>query len=210
MVGINQTEGGGNGDRVEISSTLAISGQDAAELKGFAELKEGLYYCRVQMSNMNSMSNSSRQFYVNIDQYLQYAARCDGRNFIYGVEECAVYPTVEDIPTTTPDTTTSQTQKGDTTTTQHDEKQPTQTPPSSSNPRGGGTLEVWIYVLVAVAAVFAMIIIILAIMCVGLCLRRSQTMDANSLKRKLPRPLPSDGDCENTNVCWKMDMYMHL
>ena len=48
-----------------------------------------------------------------------------------------------------------------------------------------GMLEVWIYVLVAVAAVFAMIIIILAIMCVGLCLRRSKTIDTNSLKREL-------------------------
>ncbi len=53
---------------------------------------------------------------------------------------------------------------------------------------GGGksseTLQLWLYVVVAVAAVFAMIIIILAIMCIGLCLRKSQTGDLETLKRE--------------------------
>ncbi len=48
------------------------------------------------------------------------------------------------------------------------------------------TLQVWIYVLVGVAAVFGIIIVILAIMCVGLCIRRSKTQDSSlSLKREL-------------------------
>ena len=61
MVGINQTTEGGNGERIEISSTLTISGtsqQDAANLN------EGSYYCRVQMSYINIMSNSSQRFVV--------------------------------------------------------------------------------------------------------------------------------------------------
>ena len=46
------------------------------------------------------------------------------------------------------------------------------------------TLQVWIYVLVGVAAVFGIIIVILAIMCVGLCVRRSKTQDSHTLKRE--------------------------
>ncbi len=46
------------------------------------------------------------------------------------------------------------------------------------------TLQVWIYVLVGVAAVFGIIIVILAIMCVGLCVRRSKTQDSHTIKRE--------------------------
>ncbi len=46
------------------------------------------------------------------------------------------------------------------------------------------SLQVWIYVLVGVAAVFFIIIVILTIMCVGLCVRRNKTQDSHTLKRK--------------------------
>lgn len=49
-------------------------------------------------------------------------------------------------------------------------------------------LQVWIYVLVGVATVFGMIIVILTIMCVGLCLRRSRSVDSETLKRELTLP----------------------
>jgi len=54
---------------------------------------------------------------------------------------------------------------------------------SSTNTGGGSTtLQVWLYVVVAIAAVFAMIIIILVILCVGLCLRKSKTADMETQK----------------------------
>ncbi len=63
---------------------------------------------------------------------------------------------------------------------------------------GGGksskTLQLWLYVVVAVAAVFAMIIIIiLAVMCIGLCLRKSQTGDLVTLNR--------ESSCVCVHVC---------
>ena len=60
----------------------------------------------------------------------------------------------------------------------------TPTPPDMETPGKSNGLEVWLYVVVAVAAVFAMIIVVLAILCVGLCLRKSQTIDLETLKSK--------------------------
>ena len=58
--------------------------------------------------------------------------------------------------------------------------------PADTGPSGSTTpLQVWLYVVVAVAAVFAMIIIILVIMCVGLCLRKSKTGDLEVPKCEL-------------------------
>ena len=181
MVGINQTRSGNNGETIIVSSTLAISERPK---QNAANLHEGSYYCRVNVADMNVVSNSSQMFVVlDIDVYLQTGTRCSAPriNFIYDVEECAVYRTVESFHATTLlDTTTYPMQEENTTKTQLiDEKQSTQPPPSSPNPSGGGTLEVWIYVLVAVAAAFAIIIIILAIMYLSLCLRQSQARHGN-------------------------------
>ena len=53
----------------------------------------------------------------------------------------------------------------------------------STNTSGGSTtLQVWLYVVVAIAAVFAMMIIILVILCVGLCLRKSKTAEMETQK----------------------------
>ena len=79
----------------------------------------------------------------------------------------------------------------------------TTTPPSSpivTDPTDSSATDdpksIWLYVVVAVAAVFFMIIIILAIVFVGMCLRRQQsvTIDEQTLKREsqqlsLPPPL---------------------
>ena len=59
-----------------------------------------------------------------------------------------------------------------------------QMPDPNADSASGSTLQVWLYVVVAVAAVFAMIIIVLTIMCMGLCLRKSQTGDLEAMKRK--------------------------
>ena len=62
------------------------------------------------------------------------------------------------------------------------------TPPSSTVDTGisgsGVSLEVWIYLLMAVAAVFAVIFVIMATIFVGQCLRRSHMVNDNSHQRK--------------------------
>ncbi len=64
----------------------------------------------------------------------------------------------------------------------------TQSPETSSGPSDPPvvpeTLQVWIYVLVGVAAVFGIIIVILSIMCIGLCVRKNKTQDSHTLKRE--------------------------
>ena len=187
-IGTNETRReGGNGASVVISSTLAISGMSQENV---ASLAPGEYYCRVQVNDQTMRSNSSQQFTaLQQDSYIQYGTSCSKRTFIAEESACAVHNIGEDTEVTSPNPLTTDpgvtsSMQEDTTSPSSDGNQSTE-PSSGQNGGGGATLQVWIYVLVAVAAVFAMIIIILAIMCVGLCLRRSQTMDENSLS-KLP------------------------
>ena len=194
-VGINHTRSGGNGVNIQVSSTLQIG-----ETHNAAYLGQGFYYCQVRMIEIPSTSNFSQRFQVlNQDGYLQEASSCSGKTFIDSVQTCAVYRVSEELLTTkseTLDMTTRQTPDKEATTATPPVDRLSSSPSSSIgdvNTNSGETLQVWIYVLVAVAAVFAMIIIILAIMCVGLCLRRSQTMDTNSLDSELPTyPYPTD------------------
>lgn len=48
----------------------------------------------------------------------------------------------------------------------------------------GTTLQVWVYVLVVIAAVFGMIIVVLTILCIGLCLKKNKKTE-DTCKRKL-------------------------
>lgn len=197
--GTNETRReGGNGEHVVISSILAISGSESPP-ENVASLAVGSYYCQVQVNDETMQANSSQQFKaLDPDEYLQSATSCTERNFIAGDSACAVH----NIPTTTSpnpsavDSDSTSSVQEDTTSKSTLSDGNKSTEPAQPSPGGGGTtLEVWIYVLVAVAAVFAMIIIILAIMCVGLCLRRSQTMDANY--SKLPSSLVHNRDASS-------------
>ena len=182
-VGISHNRSGGNGANVQVTSTLQISGTSQSA----AYLSQGFYYCQVHMIDMNVVSNFSQRFQVlSQDHYIRYASSCSETTFIHSVQMCAVYRVIEELRTTKTETL-------DMTTAQIPDKEATTATPvdrSSSSPTSstsdqtisnGETLQVWINVLVAVAAVLAMIIIILAITSVGLCLKRSQTMDNNSL-----------------------------
>ncbi len=73
--------------------------------------------------------------------------------------------TTEDIPSATPSSTPL-----------------IDTGPSMASPTGvtGSGLQNWVYVLVAIAAVFGMIIVVLAILCIGLCLKKNKTTDSSS------------------------------
>ncbi len=188
MVGIDVIRTGGNGEVVVVRSTLGISA--ISPQANVASLDQGSYYCRVEVDEQTMLSNSSQPFIVlEEDAYLQAAVPCTDMSFNPITESaCAVHKITEESTTANSDPVTSHfdatssLEEDGASTTSTD----TTTPPSSSDPGrsgGGSPLQVWIYVLVAVAAVFAMIIIILAIMCVGLCLRRSQsTMDSANCK----------------------------
>ncbi len=56
---------------------------------------------------------------------------------------------------------------------------------STQFPGGRLSLSLWVYVLVGVAAVFAMIILVLTILYIGLCLKKNKTTD--SFKRELAK-----------------------
>ena len=201
--GANETRReGGNGAHVVITSTLAISGT-RPPAENAVRLDVGLYYCRVQVNDNTMRANSSQQFMAATEElYLQTSTLCleTERSFIDREMSCAVHVDTNRIttnpnPSTADTDSTSSVQEGTTSkSTLGEENQLTgPSQPSPDRNGGGTTLQVWIYVLVAVAAVFAMIIIILAIMCVGLCLRRSQsTMD--SANCKLPINLVHDID----------------
>ena len=192
---------GGNGDPVLISSTLALQ-SGTIEGNIASPVAEGAYYCQVHVDQSTMKANSSQRFTVlDFDQYIQSSTSCLERNFVATETACAVHDNIIENPTDHSTMFTDMSSSAQELFTSEplssDGHQPTD-PPSSSSPGqsgggGGTTLQVWIYVLVAVAAVFAMIIIILAIMCVGLCLRRSQsTMD--SANCKLPINLVHDTD----------------
>ena len=103
------------------------------------------------------------------------------------------HPPVTTLPVTPSQTTTSFSTSQDVILSTTNQTAPivTQQPttnniPSTTEPQAvPGDLQVWIYVLVGVAAVFGMIIVILTIMCVGLCLRRNKNTDSETLKREL-------------------------
>ena len=88
-----------NGDHVQITSTLALSGtsnQNAAFING-----PGSYYCRVQAttcsteSDVSIESNNSQSFQVlSRDEHLQAASDCSKRNFIANVQSCDVFKEV--------------------------------------------------------------------------------------------------------------------
>jgi hypothetical protein len=50
---------------------------------------------------------------------------------------------------------------------------------ATSLPTNQDPTSIWLYVVVAIAAVFFMIIVVLAIVCVGMCVRRNRTLDGS-------------------------------
>ena len=59
---------------------------------------------------------------------------------------------------------------------------------ATSLPTNQDPTSIWLYVVVAIAAVFFMIIVVLAIVCVGMCVHRNRTLDG-SPTRELPSSL---------------------
>ena len=88
----SELEGGGCVDWFSsISCVLVVSSSCLGEV-----VVSRSVYCRVQMSYINIMSNSSQRFVVfDRAHYLQTAISCSGRNLIHNIVECAVYYTVK-------------------------------------------------------------------------------------------------------------------
>ena len=157
----------------------------------------GDYYCHLVINN-NYTDNPSRTLNLQTDLFLvgagpcninadpQYEStdRCAGTPSIpisttttltpSNPDSTTITPTTEDIASTTivSDTSTESVTTEDHTTT----SATTPTVTGTGEPQGS-PLQVWVYVLVAVAAVFGMIIVVLAILCVGLCLKKNKTED---------------------------------
>ena len=164
-VGVSHIRSGGNGANVQVTSTFQLS----------AMISQGFYYCRVQLTEMNIKSNLSQRFEVlSQDDYIQLAT-CSGRTFIDSVETCAVYQ-VEESPKYFLNTTTSWTQSEEAISSPLEDASLSIRPghpPTMSDHNESITVNVtWVYVLAAVAAVFATIIIILTTLSVSHCLRQ--------------------------------------
>ncbi len=187
-----------NGELIELTSTITLG--------RFSDpIHAGRYYCQAQAdgatssltpSNALTFTASDSVFTSNpcgdssggmeLEDFTQASTRCAG-----SISSSTVF-----VPSSTV-TPTSTSQSG------HSTSSPVlssvlatsaitdnifsrmTTTVSIQSPGGRVSLSLWVYVLVGVAAVFAMIILVLTILYIGLCLKKNKTTD--SFKRELAK-----------------------
>ncbi len=187
-----------NRELIELTSTITLG--------RFSDpIHAGRYYCQAQVdgatssltpSNALTFTASDSVFNLNpcgdsnggigLEDFTQVSTRCAG-----SISSSTVF-----VPSSTV-TPTSTSQSG------HSTSSPVlssvlATSPTTDNifsrmtttvsiqaPGGRVSLSLWVYVLVGVAAVFAMIILVLTILYIGLCLKKNKTTD--SFKRELAK-----------------------
>ena len=160
----------------------------------------GCYFCRVALGgNTASFSASTAQVFDTETDAVLNTHMCGSQGLSHtqnDIMECAgniSYPTTPGLTTvSTSEEPTSSTITSSTTPPSPSSSSPPTSDASLGGSVGGTTisqpqtgrpaLSLWVYVLVGVIAVFAMIIIVLTIVCIGLCLKKNKTMD--SFKRK--------------------------
>ena len=160
----------------------------------------GGYFCRVALyGNTASFSASTAQVFDTETEAVLSSQPCGSQGLSHtqsDIMRCAgniSYPTTPGLTTvSTAEEPTSSTITSSTTTPSPSSSSPPTSDASLGGSVGGTTisqpqtgrpvLSLWVYVLVGVIAVFAMIIIVLTIVCIGLCLKKNKTMD--SFKRK--------------------------
>ena len=183
--GVGHTRTGGNGDHVQVTSTLNVSGTSNQR---FAFLGEGFYYCQVQMTDMVVIANSSQRFHVlSRDDYVQAATSCDERTFIANVESCAAYETTAQYLTTTDivyDTTALSTPDKETTVeivqTQDTNSPKTTTLVGGDVDRGEGSLQImWIAITITAVAVIFVTTAIIVVITTTLCRKSSKSRKSN-------------------------------
>ncbi len=193
----NQTEI--NGELIELTSTITLG--------RFSDpIHAGRYYCQAQVdgatssltpSNALTFTASDSVFNLNpcgvssggmgLEEFTQASTRCAG-----SISSSTVF-----VPSSTV-TPTSTSQSGHSTsspvlssvlatspTTDNIFSMDITTTVSIQSPGGRVSLSLWVYVLVGVAAVFAVIILVLTILYIGLCLKKNKTTD--SFKRELAK-----------------------
>ena len=166
----------------------------------FYDIYRGNYHCQIVVNGnftapSQSLSLVDEEIYIFFpDQFCLVAQAVD-------VSKCAGRATIAPpcpSATTQPDNTgtSTTTSSPPLTSTLSPSPSPTNLPSSggttdtatnpnvgSTNEPTGETLQVWVYVLVTIAAVFGMIIVVLSILCVGLCLKKNKT--EGTYKREL-------------------------
>ena len=136
------------------------------------------------------LSNSSQQFIVSPDEYLQISSSCAETSFTVLRSVCAVLSLAAIMNPNTEDSSESlATSHQNIIITVTDviimqEVDTTFVIQSSSN-RNDGISEIWIYILVAVLAVFLIIIVVLTIFVLRLILMVKKSQTTNNIDRKL-------------------------
>ncbi len=197
-----------NGELIELTSTITLG--------RFSDpIHAGRYYCQAQVdgatssltpSNALTFTASDAVFNLNpcedssggmgLENFTQASTRCAG-----SISSSTVF-----VPSSTV-TPTSTSQSGHSTsslpavlssvlatssTTDNIFSVDMTTTVSIQSPGGRVSLSLWVYMLVGIVAVFAVIILILTIFIIGLCLKRKK----NSFNRELAKL------CKFKNNCW--------
>ena len=143
---------------------------------------------------MTVVANSSQRFQVlNRDEYVQAGTSCSERTFIASVESCAAYTvtatesTTADVPTQDGESTTTTvvplTEKTDSVT----QPSKTTTVDNTETERVEGSLHniSWVYVVIAVAVIFAIVVAILVAGWTATTLRLRQRVSKSRMSGKL-------------------------
>ncbi len=188
-----------NGELIELTSTITLG--------RFSDpIHAGRYYCQAQVDGATSSLTPSNALTFTASDSVFNLNPCGDSSGGMGLEDftqastkCAgsISSSTAFVPSSTV-TPTSTSQSGHSTstpvlssvlatspTTDNIFSMDITTTVSIQSPGGRVSLSLWVYVLVGVAAVFAMIILVLTILYNGLCLKKNKTTD--SFKRELAK-----------------------
>ena len=200
-----------DGSKTIISSTLILQGGTDDSIYN------GNYYCRILINDLYYTNRSGIMALATQDNYISgqpcqieglqsgIANRCAGdpRVTPTTMEEMSVSMSTIEMSVTSDDIDTVLT--ASTTSNMTEDTTPSPTVTGTGDNTQGSPLQVWVYVLVAVAAVFGMIIVVLTILCVGLCLKKNKTEDG-TYKRKLLscNNVLSNANFPGNNILWPL------
>lgn len=170
-----------------ITSTITFSGTS------FSDMYRGSYHCQVVVDGNTDSTAPSNRLVLGTELSYITANPCMGQVLTEANNSCAGYgeATSPSPPESPPPSTTTLAGDMNVTDSNVTDPDPSGTTAAVSASEGttasstleftaepdGSPLQLWVYVLVAIAAVFGMIIVVLAILCVGLCLKKNKTED---------------------------------
>ena len=173
-----------NSEQLQNNSTFTLTSlSEANNITSILTVKnwesnQGSYRCQLSINGNTSQTIPSVSLVLDGQLNSPGLPDCPSNTFFQMKPSCATVPITRlSSPSVTPTPMLLITSTTQTLVTSHTSLLPTPSPTVT-------TVDVGLYVVVTVAAVFAMIIIIPVIMCVGLCLRKSKTGDLETPKRK--------------------------